>query len=853
MALLNIAPLGTCRIFTPLRLGSRRYPMKLQSARNYGFVHTTAEVLQQLRFILGQADIPPAVRKLIFRQNIPAGYFDRAFKPADFHFVEISSRKLLTIDDRPIQLNYMGRYFSDFFADETRARTYWSMATPEKMAARREFLETDAVFRSLPKADQKLLESIQRRDQTDEEIEKEMGEIAALLGKDKMVFVTHVNALTDEGVQIEQRQALIETVFASALRLGVRCYDPTALMREFGQDQAMENGGLDLTHYTESFSTRLCADWFNRYIAPRAGLTAAQVVATDSIAASLSSDDRVPAIEKFLDDGDLREASQRVRSVLRRHPEQIEHRLLLARVQCELGDYESVVAQLELNDGKDDAGEAPDPLLMRAYFGLGQYRKAWEHANALLGEESETSEILRICAVTAEKLGDDKVALQNWKQLFRTGGNSAEAATGALRLLVASGETEAARRWADEVREALPSHGPSFAALWNDRVDAGDRIRLLALAEEADSADLGEHEAFDLVKNASACGLATPAAILATGRTVSCSTDRQILTWLSHRASEWRANGLSALKEGKLLEAADLIQASSHLAPTDAQMVRARRSLEQRLHKEVRAAFVSKDYEKSGQIADFVQGAGISFPGLDNYRWRIAEVLEDTRGALSILRKLADEEGASLAARAQLARVAQRSGEYGEAIDAYHKILLEHPEEKMRGEASQQLAKLTGRSVRAARKLLAEGDYDRAWQLLDRVDVVSPANRDVRQEKKRVLAQLYKGVRALEPESAQARFELGQTILRFEPRDPVGLKAAAVGAMRLRRFDQALTHWGVLREKTENPALIDGNIRKCAMWLERENRKKAPAPDVVPERTITREHAVVNGMGDVSQ
>jgi len=853
MTLLTIAPLGTCRIFTPLRLGSRRYPLKLQTTRNYGFVHTSAEVLQQLRFILGQEDVPEAVRRLIFRQNMSAGFFDKAFQPADFHFVEISSRKLLTIDGRPIQINYLGRYFSDFFADRTRTRTYWSMAVPDKLAARREFLKTDAVFNSLPKADQVLLESIQRRNQTDEEIEKEMGEIAALIGKDRLVFVTHVNAVADDGAPIAQRQALIEAVSGSALKLGVPCYDPTALMREFGQEQAMEHGGMDLTHYTESFSTRLCADWFDRYIAPRVGVTAAQAVATDPVAASLSSGDRVPAIEKFWDDGDLREASRRVRDVLRRHPEQAEHRLLLARMQCELGDYESVIAQLEPKDGKEDAGERPDPLLMRAYFGLGQYDKARHHANALLAEESETPEILRICAVTAEKLGDGKAALENWKQLFRLGGNSAEAATGALRVLLADGDADAVRRWADEVREALPSHGPSFVALWNDRIKAGDRVGLLALAEHADSVDLDERDAFDLVKSASVHGLATPAAMLAIGRGVARSADPQILAWLSHQTSMWHDTGLAALGDGKLLEAADLIQASSQLAPTDVRMIRARRSLEQRLRQEIRAAFVSKDYEAAGKISDFVQHTGMSFPGLDNYRWRIAEVLHDAPGALRILRKLADQEGASLAARVQLARVALRSGEYAEAIDAYHKILLEHPDDDMRDEASQQLSRLAGRSVRAARQLLADGDYDKAWQLLDRVERVSPANHDVRQEKKRVLAQLYGGVRALEPDNAETRFELGQMILRLEPQDPVGLKASAVGAMRLRRFDQALTHWGALRERTENTALIDSNIRKCAMWLERENRKKTPAAGGTSARAVSRERAMVNGMGDVSR
>lgn len=828
MAVSTVAPLGTCRIFTPLRLGSRHYPLRLQTARNYGFVHTSAEVLQQLHFIRGQIDIPESVRRLIFRRNVPAGFFDKKADPADFYFVEISSRKLLTVDDRPIQINYLGRHFSDFFADRARTRAYWSMAKPEKLAARREMLKDDAVFKSLPKIDRELLECILRHDQTDEEIRKDMAEIAALIGKDKLVFITHVNALTEEGTPILRRQALIETVSAGALALGVPCYDPTVLMREFGQTQAMERGGLDLTHYTESFSTRLCADWFDRYIAPHVGAATVRAASGNPTVAALAAGDRVPAIEALWERGDLCEASRRVRSVLRRHPDQPEYRLLLARMQCALGDYESVVAQLGAKDPGE--GETPDPLLMRAYFGLGRYEEARHHANALLAEESETSEILHVCAVAAEKLGDDETALDSWKQLFRMAGNSVEAATAALRLLSAHGDPAAARRWADEVRCVLPSHGPSFAVLWHDGIKAGDRTGLLALAGGADAVDLDEHAAFELVKGAAVRNLATPAAALAIARAVPHSQDPQILAWLSHQASTWRDAGLAAINDGRLLEAADLIQAGSRLAPTDAQLVRARRTLEQRLRQKIRAAFVAKAYDEAGQIADFAHQVGLNFPGLDGYRWRIAEVRGDSAGALNILRRLADDEGASLAARVQLARVALRSGAYVAAIDAYHKILQEHPDDKVRAEARQRLDQLAGRAVRAARRALAADHYDEAWQLLDRAALIRVEGQEIQREKKRVLARLYSKIRALRPDDSQTRSELGQTILRLDSQDPVGLKAAAVGAMRLHHFDQALVHWGALRETTENPTLIDSNIRKCTLWLERENRKQHPAP-----------------------
>ncbi|MCC3262941.1 hypothetical protein LLE87_32755, partial [Paenibacillus polymyxa] len=64
----------------------------------------------------------------------------------------------------------------------------------------------------------------------------------------------------------EQRQQLIAAITAAAQRIGVPCYDPTPLMNKIGQAEAMEDGGLDLTHYTPVFAERLYTDWFKNFI-----------------------------------------------------------------------------------------------------------------------------------------------------------------------------------------------------------------------------------------------------------------------------------------------------------------------------------------------------------------------------------------------------------------------------------------------------------------------------------------------------------------------------------------------------------------------------------------------------------
>ncbi len=89
---------------------------------------------------------------------------------------------------------------------------FWSLADADRLAERRALLEQDPVFKSLPADDRDLLARILKRDLADDEIESEMRQLVDLLGKEKVVFVTHVNALTPDNVPIEQRQQLISAV-----------------------------------------------------------------------------------------------------------------------------------------------------------------------------------------------------------------------------------------------------------------------------------------------------------------------------------------------------------------------------------------------------------------------------------------------------------------------------------------------------------------------------------------------------------------------------------------------------------------------------------------------------------------
>lgn len=828
MTAFTIAPIGTCRIHTPLRDAVGRYPIKLQLGRNYGFVHTSAEALQQARFMFGQTDIPADVQRLIFRPSNGEQARRGTHKPADLYMVELSSRKLLTIDGHPIQSNYLVRYFSEFFADRTRTRMFWSLAHADRLAERRALLDQDPVFKGLSQDDRELLARIVKRDQTDEEIDGEMRQLVDLLGHDKVVFVTHVNALTPDNLPIEQRAQLIAAVAAGAQRIGVPCYDPTPLMNKIGQADAMEDGGLDLTHYTQTFAERLYAEWFKNYMRPRMS-----TATTQPVVPKLGADESAERIEKIWESGDLREASRRVRDVLRRHPGLPEHTLLFARIQEELGDYEGSLALLGSADGADGAlatGSKAEQVLMRNHFKLGHHDVAYSLAAGLLGDEIETPEIVRIAAVSAGQLGYVDEALGNWKQLFRISSpdeaSALEAADTVLSLLQTSGDMEAVLRWVQEVRAVIPSHGRGFAVLWRDRLLNGDRAALRVLASE--SAALEDVVALELVKEASWRGFILAAAALAVSCQLAQSEQEDIRAWLQSQSSAWAEEGTRALEEGRLRDAAERICAHRLLNPDALTALRSQRAFERAMRLGVRAALLAGNHKEVIDLTDIALDSQVDFPELDTMRGRAADALGDKQTAMRHLEQAAAEEAAPLSTQLYFARVAFNGGWFGEAIDAY-KMVLAHAsaDQSAKDEAERQLGRLGPRAIRAAREILAAGDHRGAWNLLERVAQSWPDMTEVEHEKRRIIAVLYAEARALDPASTIERLALGERILQLVPNDVIGLRLAAVGAMRLHRFEHALPYWRRLKEQSDKPAQFDHYIDRCLVWIEKANRRKA--------------------------
>lgn len=815
----SIAPVGTCRIHTPLRRGSARFPFEVALNRNYGFVHTSREVIQQLDVLHGEAPLDPVYRPLVYRPSTTDALFEKEPAPADFYIIEISSGKHVTVDDVAIQLNYANRYFGEFFADRALARRFWSLASEEHAAERLAWLRQERRFQKLGAEDQDLLSRIRLRELSPDDVRRDMEQIIDRLGRDNALFVTHVNAQTADGAPIQSRQRLINAVRRAATELDVAVFDPTMAMKRIGQIQAMDNDGLDLTHYTLPFADLLVDEWFERFIQPRF---------VEKLGSAPQAGGAAPVdmagLRMLFDEGRIVDASRAVRDVLRAGYQGQDCHRLLGHIQFELGDFEGAIESLELVRTRHGVTEEDDVCLLQAHHRLGNFAAALDYGRSLMSDEHETPQILRTSAQAAEALGETEQALAFWKQLFLLE-NSADAASAVLAILDRSGDRAEMVEWADLVLGILPEHPDSFLTKWHEGVKQRDIGGLLEAAPH--SRLLGDEQTLELAVRTATAGLASPAAALVAPRLVYAKVPAAMANWSKTQGNAWREAGLEALDKGDLALATDLIQASQQLLPNAGPSIRARRALEQALRREVRKAFVDKDLARVIALTDVAFSTATHFPEIDSFVGRAAARLGDFPKALAHLKKAADTDS-SAAPQVQLARVAVQAGDYLAALNAYGAVLAhEGAEDWARIEAERKLTQLLSPTIRAARESVDAGRIEYGWQLLQQAEC-HPANQDrVRKELERIHRRLRKDLKAVDPADSVARHAMARSILAILPDDAVALRVGASAAMRLHRFEEAAEMWAALAAIAGDSAQIRSAIAKCELWIERANRKKA--------------------------
>jgi len=202
---IKVALFGTCRL-TNIR---RNYSCT-DFDNAISFVHSTKEIIQLIKFITKQIEVPDTINRFCFRTGIlnrkPVSYSDlflSEFNEADLFVIEISAMK-----------NYLfqGYYLHHLAADR---RLEFFSETPEQ-----------------------ILRETEVRYQDREEIEKDIAEMMTLVHPRKILIASHINA------SVETEQQSLRPESGAGIAAGIMRRISAMVTPFFGKDDAMPGSAV---------------------------------------------------------------------------------------------------------------------------------------------------------------------------------------------------------------------------------------------------------------------------------------------------------------------------------------------------------------------------------------------------------------------------------------------------------------------------------------------------------------------------------------------------------------------------------------------------------------------------------
>lgn len=259
----RITPIGSCRIYGPLRECAKEYGFKLNLDRALGYSHSSAEAVQQMRALSPEFQLNDQIWPLVASKANFNNFRTKSHTKSDLYIVELSSAKVITIGDTYIQLNYLNAYFRDFFSDTQRSTRFTQLCLKNNASEIEGFLYENWHTTPEQKNDTEILKNIRMRMSTEQSLYDDICLLKK--GLENVIFVTHVNAKTAQNLPIPSREKYINLVTSAANRAGATLYNPTILMEKLGQQYAIEDNSSSYAHFTKKFSAQIFSDWYDRH------------------------------------------------------------------------------------------------------------------------------------------------------------------------------------------------------------------------------------------------------------------------------------------------------------------------------------------------------------------------------------------------------------------------------------------------------------------------------------------------------------------------------------------------------------------------------------------------------------
>jgi tetratricopeptide (TPR) repeat protein len=826
----RITPFGTCRVHTPLRRSTARYPIEVDARRNYGFVHTSDEALQLVRFLQCEKQFNKEVAPLVARGGNLEQYEAEQWQPSDLHIVEISSSKRITCGSDSVQANYVNHYFADFFASKERSRTFWTLVKRAHRQDLIDYLERQPTFQLLSAGDRELLMRLQMEPQSFKAIKSDMAEIVERLGRDKLLFVTHVNAATPDDELIPARDRLIRWVKMAAEQLDAAVFDPTPVMQDFGQEKALEAGGLDLTHYTPAFYDRVYDEIHRSHVAPLMGVVGpfeGRDGAEDQ-AAKLAA-----KLEAMLEIGDFFIASREVHAALEKQPRALPLIELRGLIRSRIGDFSGAVSDLTARGDDSALSQSMRVGLVEALNATGDPAGALRVADNLLGEEYESADMYRAAAEAAERLGRIEQAIAYAKQAFRKDRSDLSAALHALVLLSEKGSSAETAAWRREILENIDrsANGAFEVSMWaianRDEELFAAALKAVAPLDKAGTVDLFEDAFTAGMYRGVARSIGVAAAL---GRIPRSMSERRTAVI---EGSLERAQTL--FEEGYPSEAYEIAQAilvlddvSNSQIPAQKLANEARRlikQMSQHVRTTIRAAYKAKDVDEVIRVGEAAGDLLLALPDIAAAFARSLHAAGRTAEAMTLLKQTHAQNRDSFVANRWTARFAAMAADYGLALEIYGALRRsQDPEVRtIESELDRFFSTVEPRAMKQLRRLVMSGEHEQAVRLARLIKQEVGAEERVEREINRLHSLLHRRLKEIEQGigEPEEREPVLRQIVQVRPTDPVVLRRYALELMRQFRFAEAAEMWGRISTLDPDNEAAARQRERCAKMAQR--------------------------------
>ena len=223
---MSVTLFGTCR------LNNIYNHNNLINIINYS--HSTKEVIQFIKFLKGEMNIPTPYNKLCFRTAICENKFidynntyNKLFVETDIFIIEICSNKKYIHNNFYLHHLCVDKRFGDF-----------NKNTPYEIL-------NDFIIEK----------------QSDEEIENDILEIQRMLYPKKIIIVSHYNS-KQNGEYLNSRNNLINLLDSICKKYDIPFINPTIVLSNYSQEQVMKN---DLGHFTD-FGINEFSNYVNNFL-----------------------------------------------------------------------------------------------------------------------------------------------------------------------------------------------------------------------------------------------------------------------------------------------------------------------------------------------------------------------------------------------------------------------------------------------------------------------------------------------------------------------------------------------------------------------------------------------------------